>query len=716
MFELEKKTILDRYGKKLWMLRQMPAHAAHWLAGVYLPPHERFWLSSVFAGYRENNVIGSRGTSKSFGLASLAFPLYDALHKNSTTLILSASGFRGGKLLFDDIEKLYHGELRSQSPQAGFLRRSVDSQTIKKIISRQPDMWSLKHKSHSRTMTVPTNKADTMRGIRATNLLVDERNTFDGEVVQKVVRPMTNVGSDFRKAAKGSENNKIFQVSTIDYTFRDWHPEIQAQLTLAEREFEAQKARKEGNWPLYEELMALDKGALRNSSFSFSRFDYTDLIIPLKFRGLNGNEYEVDPPLPEGIEYEDVVKWDYRDECDYFYLYPVEKDTLEGPFLNGTVDEDLWLAEQRNVFISASGNVYPHDLIVKASDRPIYEAGKIPDYPELEEDFYCPILYTCGDPCVIGVDYAREADDTGIVVIRLGPLGKGSFDPTLMGRDSEGRITLGKTTWSNVVWAESHSKMSAPKIAERIRNLKTRYNIINVPGIGGGIGMDKGGGGSAVRDELAMPKPPLIDGYPDPAWTPPVRIFDPAEEDYAHFSNMPDKDNYWGGLEMIKANNQLNLEATMSSKTMLQKQQLYIGYYESPSRWAEKFGITNSSGGPDTSHPLYYSLLEGYQGVNKLKSQLVRVQSKVSESGVIRFFVPGRKQTEDAMASGKKDLYSAFIYACRMARHHLVGLTKDQDQNKVPQVQPIALQIGSDRRGKGKNGRGWTSVGWGGRR
>lgn len=710
MFKVERDKILDSYGRVLWLLRKAPSHAAHWLSGVYLPPHERLWLGLFFSHYKENSIVASRGTSKSFVIASFSAPLYDTLHKNNTSLIVSASGFRGGKLLFEDIDRLFKGELRSQLPEGDFLQANVESSTKKKVVSRQPDMWSVKHKSHGLTMTVPTNNADSMRGIRANIAVVDERNTFDGEVVQKVIRPMLNVGSDFRKTATSSDRNKIFQVSTIDYTFRDWYPEIQQLNHLARREYDAQMARKGGDWKKYEELMSQDGDALRGASFSTSRLDYTDIIIPQKFTSMDKKyEYEVKLPLDDATEEEDVLVWDERDKRKYWYLYPVNKKQLEDPYLDGTMDEDLWMAEQRNVFISASGNVYPHQLIVKAADQPVYPSGKSPNHPEYNEDFHAPILYTCGDPCVMGVDYARESDEFAVVVIRLGPLAESKFDPTLTSLDSEGRFTVGETNWSHVVWAESHKRITASQAAEKIRNLRDRYNIINVPLIGGGIGMDKKGGGSAVRDELAIPKPPMINGVPDPSWEAPVKIYDPDDEDYAHYSNMDGQEKYWSGLHLINPTNQSNLESTMASKAMLQKKQLYIGYYESPSRWANRYGMVNSLGGIDDSNPMYYSLLAGYNGVSRLKSQLIRLQNKVSESGVIRYIMPGKRELEE----GKKDLYSAFIYATFMARMHLVGVTKD-GMGAPPTARPIALQIGGDRKAKGK-GRSWTSLHWGGK-
>jgi len=87
---------------------------------------------------------------------------------------------------------------------------------------------------------------------------------------------MLNVGASFRKTAQSKTANKTYKVSTIDYTFRDWVPEIRVAEALAQREFEAQTARREGRSQEYRRLMNENDGQLRAASFAISRVDYTD--------------------------------------------------------------------------------------------------------------------------------------------------------------------------------------------------------------------------------------------------------------------------------------------------------------------------------------------------------------------------------------------------------------------------------------------------------
>ena len=363
------------------------------------------------------------------------------------------------------------------------------------------------------------------------------------------------------------------------------------------------------------------------------------------------------------------------------------------------MDEDLWLAEQRNVFIAASGTVYPHELITKASEFPIYEEGKFPEDVVYDDAFYPPILYKCGDPCVIGADYARESDEFAIVVIRVGPLAEKKFDPNMFESDDKGRPFLGKTPWSNVIWAESWKGLTAQEAAFKLFEMHERYNLLYHPVKGRGIALDKQGGGGAVRDVLAVPPKSRPDLNP---------IYDPNDEDYAHYHGV--RDDAWPGLELIKPTNQTNIDFTMGSKSLLQKGHLYIGYYEAPSKWARKKGLVTATGGVDTGNPLYHAIQVGYLGVKRLKSQLVRLQTKVSESGTIRFIMPGKRESED----GKKDLYSAFTYASHLLRQHIVGLTKDD--KKPPTARPVIVNVGAERgrNRRDKDVRSWTKIKYGG--
>lgn len=685
---LEKRVLLDKYGKWLWVMRRQPWHAAFWLSGSVLPSHERFWLGVYFGETKDNNVIASRGTSKSFTHASLAAPLKGLLFKNVSTLCFSASGFRGGKELFKDAERLVLGQLKSQEPPGVYLHASVAGA---KVIQKDPSIWTISFRSNSRYSTVPTNNPDQLRGLRGTEVLVDERNTFPGAIVQNILRPMLNVGTDFRRTATGGDQNKIYQISTIDYTVRDWYPEIQVAQQLQRKEYAAWQARRRGQWDEYDRLMNENDGQLAEASFSLTRIDYTDLLIPEHVATLDGQRrYRVAYPMERGVKREDILKVDKRRKTATWYTYPVDVGGLEKPLRDGTTDKENWLAEQRNVFISSSGNVFDFDLIQRVSERPIPTPGAKRRKAEDDEDagddeFYAPVLYACGDPCVLGVDVARESDETTFVVIRLGELAETDFSPFVPRADREGRPTLGRTDWNHICWAESWRKLQAHDAAEKVRDLRRRFHIIRTVQLGG-IGMDARAS-SAVRDDLADPKPRLVDGLPDPDWSVDkvVRIYDPHDEDFKHYSALNDPTKYWDGLRRLATTNQDNLDWTYGARGLMQAKKLYIAFWMPPSRWAYEKGLLKPNGEPDKQHPEYKKWEVGYTGIRRLKSQLIRLQQKVSEQGVVRFTMPGNRDKE----SGKKDLWAGMIYGVAMARDHLNART--QPKPTVPSVEPILI-------------------------
>jgi hypothetical protein len=693
---VEREVLLDQYGRILFFLRRFPNHAVHYLSGIALPPHERLWLSTMFDGYRINNRVASRGTSKSFVHGSVGMPFYGLLTKDVKAVLLSASGFRGGQLLFDDAERFFLGTLRDQESPGPFLASSVDGANI---VKRMPSKWSIHLSSQSMMLTVPTNNPEKLRGIRSNFLVSDEHNFVRGSDFEAVVNPMMNVGGSFRRTSTAGDDSQIFKVSTIDYTHRDWYKELEAARRLALREYEAQQALARGEVAEYERLMETENGALRTGSESYSRLDYTDLLIPTEITCLDGHAYSVNYPLTSDLSAEDVVKFDEREQRHLIYTYPVNKAFLEKPLFDGTGDREIWLAENRNQFIAAAGNVFPWDLIQKTAERPVIslKAGSGDD--EVLEDLFAPVMYSCGDPCILGADYARESDHAALVVIRLGSLAEGKFQPWLLRdiasapTDAHGRPLLGHTPWNSVVWAEAHVKMEDWEFAARIRSMRERYNLYSMDEVRA-IAMDKMGGGVGVRDELAQPGPrPDAQGRIDPEWVAPVRIFDPEDGDYAHFAAnaMDEPDRFWGGLELIKPTSQGNADMVYGARALMQQRKLYIGYAKRDTVWAKELGLITASGLPDTASPDYHRWAVGYLGVARLAKQLAKVQSKVAENGGRRFFIPGDKTS----AENKKDLFSAFIYASYLARKHLVSKTKTEDPTDVADIAPIAVSMPS---------------------
>lgn len=334
------------------------------------------------------------------------------------------------------------------------------------------------------------------------------------------------------------------------------------------------------------------------------------------------------------------------DNCDYIYTYPVEKKQLEDPLDEGLVDRETWEAEQRNMFIRADGNVYPYDLVEKITG-PIYTVSEERKRKwDLEEEgmrYLPPILYESTDPCVLGVDTARTQDFSAFVVIRMG-----SMPDQFFGQPSNEyslETHSGPTPFNNVIWAEQHQQMTAKEVANKVRELRARYNIVatrNCPG----IAMDARGGGVTVRDELVNPSTPIDEetGLPIPGWVPPQRIFDPEDKDERLGVEMLANINAWFGLRLLYTTDIMNQEFVGFSKAQMQNGKLYIGSSKSAR-------IVR-----DPSSKMY----PGMVGLDVLKHQLLRVQAVSSPSGKsVQYIMPG----DPTKIENKRDMLFAFLYA-----------------------------------------------------
>lgn len=622
------------YGKYLTFLRRHPTHAARILFGIIIPPHESAMLEASWMGWKENFFKCSRGTSKTFTIGSLMAPLRAILFRNVKALLASASRFRGGKMILKDSERLVSGQLASQRLRGHWARKTIGHP---KPIKREPDMWSMEFKSHSSAFTIPTNNEESVRGIRATVMVMDERNTFDGEVVQKVYIPFLVVGTDFESPARGADKNQAFYVGTIDYSYRDWYNEIMSAKDLAQIEYRVHRAMQTQDWDLYHSLMNQHKHRLADASLLYLRYDYTDLLIPTII-----GKYKVHYP---GARMGKDIKFDNRDQCDLIYTYPVDKRQLESKLDEGIIDKESWEAEHRNVFIQASGSVYSPAMVEKVTGAIYSEQEELKRGWAAEDcggHYVSPILYSCDDPCVLGVDVARTAAFSAFVIIRIGysPIGMDETTP-----EYSLQTHRGKADWANVIWAEQHQHLTSQDTAELIREMRKRYNIVavRVSDIRGII-MDARGGGVHVRDELANPSAPVnsMTGKPVPGWKAPDKIYDPEDDE---FSSLIGDTKAWPGLNLLYTTDVMNQELVSFSRAQMEIRRLYIAPYRAQGDRDDSEGKLNI----------------GYLGVRVLKHQLLRIQAAPTPSGKsVRYIMPGDTNKPE----NQKDMLMAFLYAC----------------------------------------------------
>lgn len=646
----------DRIVPHLVIWQEQPTLTLILLSGVFIPVHERIMLDVAHRGAISNVFIGSRGTSKTSTIDILYATYKSLLFSKRKGIVLSASGFRGGQVLFSDMEKWLFGSWVDQDPEVEFARRCV---TGEGRVKRAQNYWSIDFTSLSGLMTVPTNDPEKLRGLRANDLYLDEANFMDMDLVDKVASSFLNVLQDMKTGGENAQANVVYYTTTVDYGWREFTKTARAAYDGLQRELEALAALKKRDFQTYEQL---EQKKLHRTSFAC--FDYTDTIIRRYVTNRSGKQFEVRWPDAErrwkrttqGIPYTEVGP-DGRVEqlgspVEIISTYPINREELEGKLLHGESSEPVWLSEQRNVIDSSAGDVYPHNVVdVTASKGGRYlvhwdDCGKEYQkaYRDRERHFVPQPMWECSDPCVLGVDYAPGSRDfSAFVVIRIGPMATGEFNP-LTG--------LGKTDWSQVIWAEQHRNATGENVAEKIRSFAQRYNLVyfhdpyetDTWKLCRAIGLDVRGGGNAVRDALVFinQEQSLEEGK--------YRILDPLDDDprLAAFKDDPKAKPM---LDAIKPTGMLNDKLVEFTLGQMQQRLLYI-----------PADIKQSERHLDRKYDV------AYDAARVLEHQLRSLQQQPTASGYRKFFVPG----DEEAVTNKKDFWAAFIYAAKQLRAHLL--------------------------------------------
>jgi hypothetical protein len=268
--------------------REWPDVAAHVLSGIQMPTHQRILLYVAHLGAPTSVFICSRGTSKSAIVDGVYAYLRALLYAKRKGVTLSAAGFRGGQLLYSDIEAWLRGAWLDQEPGLKFFSRSANND---RIVMRAQNYWKIDTTSASSLMTVPTNDPTKIRGIRGNDLYLDEANFADYELVDKVALSFLNVLGDFKTGGDNAAVNCVFYTTTVDYAWRDFQKTAVAAQQSMEHDYTLYKAVKDGNVKRIRELKR--RGMLQSSYISF---DYSDLMIRKRITTRDGRAMEFNWP------------------------------------------------------------------------------------------------------------------------------------------------------------------------------------------------------------------------------------------------------------------------------------------------------------------------------------------------------------------------------------------------------------------------------------
>lgn len=636
-------------------LQESPDIALMALSGIAMPVHERTMLYVSHLGAGSNINVSSRGTSKTTTVCVLYAAIRGLLFSKRKGITLSATGFRGAQLIFNDFKRWAEGGWSSQEEGLQFIRSSTKGQ---EVVHRGQNMWTIEYKSHATNKALPTNDPAKIRGNRANDLFNDEANFMDEELIETVALSFLNVVDDFRHGGADAQKNSVFFTTTIDYSWRPFQKRVAAAREALQLDMAARRALLDGNMALYNELEAHGL-----ADTTLTSFDYTDTFIRTQGVTRDGREYKIrkypnkDMYLkryPEGIPYTEVDSRGYMKKLsgpiEAWATYPMDKARIEQGIRTGATDEATWLSEQRNVVDTADGGVYPNPVVDRVSfEGPNAYLTKFHEcsdsyqrrYKEYLLDYSPGVLWECQDPCVLGVDFASTNDLSAFVVIRLGPMAEGEFDELTQ---------QGKTKWSNVIWAEQHRGTSSKDVAAKIYELMRRYNLVYFHDIHEadpwkvcrGIGLDLRGGGTGVRDELLrINQEALAQGE--------FRIYDPRDKDerVQAFGNQPRSLPMLDGITAQDTTNSALVEYTLGQ---MQNDLLLLPKWVPESMRGDR---------PEISF--------GYNGTRSLSSQLRKLRQKPTKQART-FYVEG----DNNLIENKKDLWAAFIYAAKQARAHLI--------------------------------------------
>jgi hypothetical protein len=440
------KDELFLYPTMYYFYRDNPVMAARDLLGLRLPPHQRLDLRLNWHTKATDTIrIFSRGMSKTFGEALFAI-LSAILYPRLRVLSIGAGGFRQGKLILEEAERIIKGDLDGQIKDDFVLKMIDGSQrrSSSSIIKKDPDLWKVPFKNGSVIATAPIGTTgDAIRGFRANIIQIDERKDLKKEIKERVIKPFGIVGYNV-VSEKAEYENRYIDSGTLQYESDDYTKELDEYMRLI----------KNGS----EEHLVI-------------KFIYPDAFDKAE----------------EGEDYVHYSEYFQRKLKYWGVPYNIKVDDIERELNKITTDEESWRAEYLCVPMRATGDYYPFELVKNCMNKLIIDDK---EFMELEDNnnvnqFLVPKSES-EDICILGVDCAREHDMTAFVVIRVGQLSENEWNPVTQ---------EGKTNFCNVIWAYAAHNMHDQDAAILIYNLLGKFNIKTVA-------LDQRGGGSGVRDQL----------------------------------------------------------------------------------------------------------------------------------------------------------------------------------------------------------------------
>ncbi|PIR43274.1 hypothetical protein COV24_03380 [candidate division WWE3 bacterium CG10_big_fil_rev_8_21_14_0_10_32_10] len=508
----------------VYFYRRHPVLAVRDILGLPVSsPHFRIALKATW--FCDHSVLLlSRGMMKSTINAVVSI-LKSILYPSRTQLVLGPQ-FRQGRMIFEDsgIEKILSDTMGMQVHRKGFGNRSC--RTPSKIINKgQNDVWRVHLKNGSQIVTGPIGKkGNSLLGLRANDIRLDEMRDFTKFQVTKVIHPFANVLSDPFSDNEKTHNvigNTFMYCGTIRYT-DDYYYEIIDEYMA--KMVDDQDLKTYGFCP-----------RLQRGKYCVVEFNYED-------------SFSLQKGIRRPRQYTVSVVNKLLEENKLKFYFRINIEEIESGKFSDTVSIEDWLAENKNVPIKLGSKEFPYLLLQSISDSIEFEDHDTPNadllFPEYlnemrgfikSKDFSAPLepLLSCRLPTVMGVDVATESDKFGITIIRPGTTQGNMFD--------------------NIVYAFAKSHMSYSDMLNKILTCIEIFNVVL-------FHMDKRGGGTALRDMLREPESNNF-----------VPIVDKVNDEKA--KNIP---NGRDMLRLVNASAEYNTVTVSKVKAMMQSKKLYM--------------------------------------------------------------------------------------------------------------------------------------------
>jgi len=602
MLEIKKtRDELLLYPKILLFYRNHPVLAVRDLLGIRLAPHQRLDLRLTWNSTAKDIIrLFGRGMSKTFGEALHAI-LTAMLYPRMKILMLGSGGFRQGKFIIEEVERIIKGELDGQEEKK-FALKMMDTGNRKmtsSVIRKNPEMWTIPMKNGSVIATAPIGtKGDAIRGFRANITYVDERKDLKKEIKEKVIKPFSIIDYNVVTQAGDFENLNI-DSGTLEYAEDDY--------TLEYEEY----------------LRQMEKGDDRYLVVKFIYPDAFDIAQP-----------------DEEFKYSSEV---FHQNLKFWKTpYGIKVDDIEAAANKLTTDYESWRSEHLCVAMRATGDYYSHELMNSVTNKQVLSDTWFTDEKNEEKaksatQFLRPLLET-NDPCVLGIDCAREDDFTTFTIIRIGQLAEQDWNP----------ITQeGHTDFSNIIWAYQERNMHDPDAAIKIYEILDMFPNILL------VAMDKRGGGSGVRDQLYHV---VKDGKVNAEI-----LFDPDDDGENGIATLVGDTSANDRLRLVTYTDEDNTRVNGSVRT------------------AFKSGLLLFAGGDDTS-TLEDSVADVQDFISIAARQFRMIKTRPTKNW-IHFYTENPKKQ-------KKDLYSSIIYGYGAVLKLLYDIELPGDSTDVATIAP----------------------------